>query len=65
MILITYWHDSDEDTITNIMCDSDEECQKICEVLTKYNMNIISVDTLENMTTAEELEKMFKEVYEN
>ena len=65
MILITYWCDSDEETITNIMTESDEECQKICEVLKKYNMDILSVDTLEHTITAEELERNLKDIYED
>lgn len=63
MIIITYWHDDDEDTITSITCNTDKECKDICDVLMKYKMNIISIDTVPNPTTAAELEEMFEDVY--
>lgn len=63
MIIITYWHDDDEETITSITCKTDKECKDICNVLTKYKMNIISIDTVPNPTTATELEQVFKDVY--
>lgn len=63
MILITYWHDDDEDTITSITCNTEEEAKDICDVLMKYKMNIISTDTVPNPTTAAELEEMFKDAY--
>jgi len=65
MIIITYWHDDDEETITSLTCNTDKECEAICEVLKKYKMNIISIDNVPNPTTAEELEAFFKDVYGN
>lgn len=65
MIIITYWHDEDEETITSVTCNTDKEAKAICEVLEKYEMDVISVDTVPNPTTAAELEAMFKDVYED
>lgn len=64
MFIITYWHDDDEETITSVTCNTDKEAEAICEVLEKYKMNIISVDTVPNPTTATELDVLFKDVYE-
>lgn len=64
MFIITYWHDDDEETITSVTCNTDKEAEAICEVLEKYKMNIISVDTVPNPTTAAELDAFFKDVYE-
>ncbi|MBR2248093.1 MAG: hypothetical protein IJ880_13915 [Bacilli bacterium] len=63
MIIITYWHDDDDETITSVTCKTDKECKDICEVLTKYKMNIISIDTVPNPTTAAELEQVFEYAY--
>lgn len=63
MILITYWHDEDPDTITSIMCDSDSECQKIIDVLIKWNMSIISAHELNETITAAELDEMLTDAY--
>lgn len=65
MILITYWHDRDEDTITSITCNTEEECKKIMDTLIAYGMEILTSEDLPEPTTADELEKMFKEVYED
>lgn len=65
MIIITYWHDEDEETITSVTCNTDKEAEAICDVLEKYEMDVISVDTVPNPTTAAELEAMFKDVYED
>ena len=65
MIIITYWHDDDEDTITSLTCETDKECEAICKVLQEYKMTIISVDNVPTPTTAEELEEMFKDIYED
>lgn len=65
MILITYWHDNDVDTITSITCNTEEECQKIIDTLMAHGMEILTSEDLPKPTTANELEKMFKEVYEN
>ena len=65
MIVITYWKDGNEDTTKKLICDSDEECKELCAVLKKYNMNMtISVDTSYNMMTAEVLETMLRDEYE-
>ena len=65
MINITYWHDDDDETITSVTCETENECKDICDVLKKYKMNIISVDTVPNPTTAAELDAMFKDIYED
>ena len=65
MFIITYWHDDDDETITSVTCNTDKEAEAICEVLEKYKMNIISVDTVPNPTTAKELDEVFKEIYED
>lgn len=63
MIIITYWHDEDDETISSITCNTDEECKGICEVLKKYKMDIISVDAVPNPSTPKEIEEWLKEVY--
>ncbi len=63
MIIITYWHDEDEDTITSVTCNTDQECKDIIDVLMKYGMKIISAEDVPNPTTAAELEEMFEDVY--
>jgi len=63
MIIITYWHDRDDETITSVVCNTEEEARDICEVLHKYKMDIISREDVPNPTTAAELEEMFEDVY--
>ncbi len=65
MFIITYWHDDDDETITSVTCKTENECKDICDVLKKYKMNIISVDTVPNPTTAAELDAVFKDIYED
>lgn len=64
MIIITYWHDDDDETITSVTCNTDKEADAICKVLAKYKMNVISVDSVPNPTTAAELDAVFKDIYE-
>lgn len=64
MILITYWHDEDDETITSIACNTDAEAEEICDILKEYKMDIISVDTMPNTSTPAEIRQMFKDIYE-
>lgn len=64
MILITYWHDEDDETITSIACNTDAEAEEICDILKEYKMDIISVDTMPNVSTPAEIRQMFKDIYE-
>ena len=64
MILITYWHDEDDETITSIACNTDAEAEEICDILKEYKMDIISVDTMPNVSTPPEIRQMFKDIYE-
>ena len=64
MILITYWHDEDEDTITSIACNTDTEAKEICDILKEYKMDIISVDEMPNVSTPAEIRQMMKDFYE-
>lgn len=64
MILITYWHDEDDETITSIACNTDAEAEEICDILKEYKMDIISVDTMPNVSTPAEIRQMMKDFYE-
>ena len=64
MILITYWHDDDDETITNVACNTDAEAEEICSILQEYKMDIISVDEVPNVSTPAEVRQMFKDFYE-
>ena len=63
MILVTYWHDEDDETITNIMCNTDAEAKEICSILQEYKMDIISVDEVPKVSTPAEVRQMFKDFY--
>ena len=63
MILVTYWHDDDEETITNVACNTDAEAEEICGVLQEYKMDIISVDEVPKVSTPAEVRQMFKDFY--
>ena len=63
MILVTYWHDDDEETITNVACNTDAEAEEICGILQEYKMDIISVDEVPNVSTPAEIRQMFKDFY--
>ena len=64
MILVTYWHDDDEETITNVACNTDAEAEEICGILQEYKMDIISVDEVPKVSTPAEVRQMFKDFYE-
>ena len=64
MILITYWHDEDDETITSIACNTDAEAKEICDILKEYNMDIISVDEMPSVSTPAEIRQMFEDFYE-
>ena len=64
MILITYWHDEDDETITSITCNTDVEAKEICDILKEYKMDIISVDEVPEVSTPAEVKQMFKDIYE-
>ena len=64
MILVTYWHDEDDETITNIACNTDAEAKEICSILQEYKMDIISVDEVPKVSTPAEVRQMFKDFYE-
>ena len=63
MILIAYWHDEDDETITNIMCNTDAEAEEICSILQEYRMDIISVYEVPKVSTPAEVRQMFKDCY--
>ena len=63
MILVTYWHDDDEETITNVACNTDAEAEEICGILQEYKMDIISVDEVPKVSTPAEVRQMFKDFY--
>ena len=63
MILIAYWHDEDDETITNIACNTDAEAKEICSILQEYKMDIISVDEVPKVSTPAEVRQMFKDFY--
>ncbi len=62
MIVITYWHDSDDETITSVACNTEDDAVKIQQILEKYGMDIISVDELKP-STPDEIEQMCKDFY--
>ena len=63
MILIAYWHDEDDETITNVACNTDAEAEEICSILQEYRMDIISVDEVPKVSTPAEVRQMFKDFY--
>ena len=63
MILITYWHDEDDETITIVMCNTDAEAEEICSILQEYRMDIISVYEVPNVSTPAEVRQMFEDFY--
>ena len=64
MILITYWHDNDDETITSLACNTDAEAEEICDILRDYKMDIISVDEVPSPSTPDEIRQMMKEFYD-
>ena len=63
MILVTYWHDDDEETITNVACNTDAEAEEICSILQEYKMDIISVYEVPQVSTPAEVRQMFEDCY--
>lgn len=62
MIIITYWHDEDKDTINSLLCKTEKEAEKIREILEYFGMDVLCVDKI-TMSTPKEIEDMMKDAY--